>query len=146
MKPLFELDKSRCKKDAAEVVSKDKGNPVKHILYNNSGFPIYQWHIDGDIIKNTDESKCDFIVEIHKTSVIAFFPIELKGKSELNHALDQLKATINKYNLNKKDCEIYPRVVMKGVPTHRTFDSDYRKFKKNYPNLRIDSKLSEDFV
>ncbi len=146
MKPLFDLDKSRCKKDAVEVVSKDKGNPVKHILYNKSGFPIYQWHIDGDIDKSETEDKCDYLVEIHKTSIIAFFPIEFKGKSQLNHALVQLETTINKYNLNRKGYEIYPRVVMKGVSTHGILGSNCRKFKNKYPNLRIDSGLSQDTV
>lgn len=146
MNHLFSSDKSYCKEDASVVVSRDNGNPVKHILYNISGFPVYQWHIDGDIDKNSTENKCDYLLEIHKTSSIAFFPIEIKGKSNLIHALVQLEATINKYNLNRNGCEINPRVVMKGTPAQKTFDSRFRKFKKNYPNLRIDSGLSKDTV
>lgn len=89
----------------SRVISVDKkNNRSKHILLNSSGHTVYQYHLDGGIIKHSPNniSKCDYIIEVDSPKEGHAFFIELKGK-EITRALDQLSGTIKLF-LNPEIC------------------------------------------
>lgn len=127
---LFEERYSKCIINQPIVRSGEKGKC--HYVKNDSGSPIFQYHIDGDIIKNIDIKKCDYIVEVTKDKSIAFI-IELKG-SHLSEAFQQIENTINHFHSKLHSYDIRPRIISKKVNTHSINNSEYRKFKKKYPD------------
>lgn len=141
---LFEKSLSRCKPDAPQVVSKENNN--RHIVERKSQCSVYQYHLDGDILKNSNGKRCDYIVEVVPISGRStVFLIELKG-SDLDTALEQITETIKKYKEKLNAYEIRPRVVLHKVRTHAVNGSNYRRFRNNYPNTIVKESLLIDRV
>lgn len=129
---LFNSDKSCCKPTALTVVSRENKN--SHIVKNNSGCLVYQYHIDGDIIIASQDKRCDYIVEVVRTNnyrPIAFI-IELKG-SDVNKAVDQIKKTIERYKNDLKKYDIKPRIILHKARTQEINSSKLRDLKRKYP-------------
>ena len=87
-----------------------KNNRSKHILSNPSRYTVYQYLLDGGIIKNSpqDIQKCDYIIEVDATNGNQVFLIELKGK-DVTHALDQLAGTVRLF-INPELCKEFQAV------------------------------------
>lgn len=139
---LFNESKSRCDVKQTKVVSGEKGK--FHRVENKSKSPIYQYHIDGDIIRDIKVQKCDYIVEVTKEKPIAFI-IELKG-SHLSEACNQIENTVDYFKILLKPYDIRPRIIIKKVNTHAVNDSKYRSFKKNYPKMELATNEYTDIV
>lgn len=140
---IFDSKYSSCRIDQRTVVSKEKGN--EHILHNHSGYVVYQYRVDGEIMKDSLKERCDFIVEAQKDSDQRAYMIELKG-SDLNKALGQLIKTIEWYKKNLQGYKILPRVVIHRTPTHDIQGAEYRSFKKKYPELMVKNKKMEERI
>lgn len=140
---IFDSRYSCCQLNQKTIVSKEKGN--EHILHNNAGFLVFQYHIDGEIITNSEGERCDFIVEAQEPPVMLAYIIELKG-SDLNKALDQIGATIEAYKERLRGYQILPRVVIHKTSTHDIQGKRYRDFKKIYPRLLVRNRKLEENI
>ena len=79
---------SICDKNAAQIVSKDKGNPQYHKGFNHTAAYVTHYKIDGVVLKSGN--KCDFLLMNENTKTA--YLIELKG-SDLVKAAQQLEST-----------------------------------------------------
>lgn len=132
---LFDKRKSQCAPKQLTIVSKDKkNNNRKHIAHNKNASKIYQYKIDGDIIKTNDICKCDYLLE-NETSATLYF-IELKG-SDLGHATEQIESTIKHFKDTKhindimKNYKINVRIVCHSK-THQLLETKVKKFVQKY--------------
>lgn len=140
---IFDRKYSSCSQYQAVVVSQENGN--KHQLCNDSRVAVYQYHVDGDIIKGNDEKRCDYVVEALTAPRPSAFFIELKG-SDLMDALEQIDVTVSRCEAKLKGYDILPRVVLHKVSTHQIRGSKYRRYKERYPRLAIGTRRYTDFV
>lgn len=138
---------SLCELHQKKIVSKDRGSKPEHIANNIEGCEVYQYRIDGNIIR--EGLRCDFMIWNEKRRDI--YLIELKG-SDLDHALEQLDATDiilrNQYYKDIKNCIINYRVVLNRTPnhTHSLMSNKVKKFKKNHSGSLVykSEKLEEN--
>lgn len=139
---LFDVSKSQCEVNQKIVVCEE--NKVKHITKNpNSCYKVYKYKIDGDIISNAEQGlRCDYIVEVDKEEKKDAFIIELKG-SDVEHAIDQIKATISRYRNKLNSYIIRPRIVYRNN-VHDIKGSKMRQFKREYPLTVYKSNCLED--
>ncbi len=56
---IFDSKYSGCQSDQKIIVSRESGN--EHILYNNTGYTVFQYHVDGGIVKGSTGERCDFM-------------------------------------------------------------------------------------
>lgn len=141
---LFNSDKSKCEPKASIVVSKENKN--SHIINNKSKHSIYQYHIDGDIIQSSKGKRCDYIVEVIKNdnSQPLAFIIELKG-SDVDEAVDQIEATIDRYKGQLKDYDVRPRIILHKARTQEINGSKLRNLSRKYPyTIKKSLKYEED--
>ena len=131
---IFDSKYSACESKQKIVVSRENGN--EHILYNKSGCNIYQYHIDGGIVRDSHGERCDFMVQAELASVVNVYVIELKG-SDLNKAISQILKTIDAYKGQLNRCQILPRVIIHKATTHDIHGKKYRDFKKAYPGTVV---------
>lgn len=141
-KMLFDKSKSSCAESQSIVVSEEKGK--KHRVNNTSRLPIYQYHIDGDIINDLNVQKCDYIVEVTKDKPVAFI-IELKG-SHLSEACNQIISTIERFKHKLNGYNVQPRIIIGKINTHAVNGSEYRRLRKAYPQTRLEVKKCTDTV
>lgn len=139
---LFE-GKSKCETYQKIVISKENRN--EHHVRNESRSCIYQYRIDGDIEKRSTVKKCDYMVEVCNDQKKLAFVIELKG-SDLRTALQQIEATIELFSAQLAGYALCPRIILHRIPTHDIHGSDYRKFKKKYPDIVVKEKKYVDTV
>jgi len=139
---LFEEKYSACDKYQSVVKSSEKGKT--HYLENKSGFPVYQFHIDGGVIQDKDSRKCDFIVEAEMNRLVAYL-IELKG-SHIPEAIEQIESTVSIFRDKLRGYDIKPRIVIKRVNTCYINDSKYRNFKKKYPSVIVKAVTHTDVI
>lgn len=140
---IFDKIYSQCEQKQPIVVSRENGN--EHILQNKSASDVYQFLIDGDIVKGIAEERCDYIVEVENANVHAAYVIELKG-SDLNKAIDQIRKTIQNYAAKLSGCDILPRIIIHKVLTHDVNGKKYRDFKKQYPGMIVKTRKCIDVV
>ncbi len=140
---IFDSGFSICQTNQKTVVSKENGN--SHILHNHAGYSVFQYRVDGGIVKDAAGERCDFIVEVQKPSDRLAYIVELKG-SDLNKALSQIKTTINGFREKLKGYQILPRVVVHKTTTHDIQGKQYRDFKKMYPRLVVKNKKLEENI
>jgi len=85
----------------------------KYILENVRSVNIANYHIDGGVVQNDDEKKCDFLIYVEDDKNIIL--VELKG-TEFSTALKQLYNTVNLFSQQFNGNKIYARIVGKEVP------------------------------
>lgn len=139
---LFDALKSQCATNQKIVVCEENGR--QHITNNSKGdYEVYKYKIDGGIITNAQQgSRCDYIVEANKGDINNAFIIELKG-SDVEQAIEQIKATINRYRSELRSYYIRPRIVYRNN-VHDIKGSKMRQFKKDYPLTVYKTNCLED--
>lgn len=138
---LFAKEKSRCNINQSIVVSSENGKC--HRAINKDVDQVFQFKVDGDIISSSSgEQRCDYILE-NQTKMHAYL-IELKG-SDINHAIDQIRATHRKLKNILSNYEIYPRIVCRSN-THAIRGSKVRTFKNEYINTIIKNNSIEESI
>ncbi len=100
---------SHCDRKAVLITSVDRGS-CKHIARNVNQSDVYQFKIDGEVIKG-DERRCDWLV-INGNAKTAYY-IELKG-SDIEKAIAQLENTYSILKKEMPDYETYYRIVYKS--------------------------------
>lgn len=125
---------SGCDKYQKIIVSKDPGSKPKHIAVNVDDSEVYQYRVDGDLIR--EGKRCDYLV-LNKDKRTVYY-IELKG-SDLETAIEQLENS--ELILNKRfreDLEMYTksfyRVVLNKICTHALDSNKVKRFKRLHPN------------
>lgn len=93
-----------------------KENKKAYILVNDKKILITNFHMDGGIIDDSNQKKCDYLIYIPSTKKIIL--IELKG-AQFSNAIAQILATLDIYNDNLKDCQVFARIIGQGVPNIR---------------------------
>lgn len=115
--------KSLCDKNAAQIVSRDKGNPQYHRGNNPAKAYVTHYQIDGVVIDTG--SRCDWLL-INEDARRAYL-IELKG-SDLVKAAGQLEATEAILRKALTGYKLYYRIVANKCKTQEIMSSAYRKY------------------
>lgn len=138
---------SLCKLNQRIIVSKDKKNSQKHIAYNNDRDEVYQYNVDGNIIR--EGIRCDFLL-MNKTKQHIYY-IELKG-SDIVHALAQIDATEKALKQRFKEeissCnKVSYRIVLNRLGSPRTYSHEARAFlKKHLGDLKYGERVYSDVI
>ena len=114
---------SLCSKYAAEIISKDKGNPQYHRGKNKTGAYVTHYKIDGVVIKTG--SRCDYLL-LNEAARKAYL-IELKG-SDLVRAAEQLEATEHMLRQELSAYKVQYRIIANKCKTQEIRSSIYRKY------------------
>lgn len=120
--PLEKFE-SLCNRNAAQIVSKDKGNPQYHKGNNFEMAYVTHYRIDGIVIRTG--IRCDFLL-INEDRKVAYL-IELKG-SDLERAAEQLKATENKLKRELSGYSLRYRIVANKCRTQAITSTAYKKY------------------
>lgn len=115
--------KSLCSANAAQIVSKDKGNPQYHKGINAGKCNVTHYKIDGVVIK--EGSKCDYML-MNEERRVAYL-IELKG-SDLVKAAKQLEATESALQQELSAYKLQYRIIANKCKTQEIRSSAYRKY------------------
>lgn len=107
------------------IVSKDVGQPRKHIAHNTNSNYVTHYRIDGVVI--TQGNKCDFML-INEDKYIAYL-IELKG-SDLSKAAIQLECTEQALKVDLHNYSIRYRIVASKAKTQAIESTSFRKFRE----------------
>lgn len=110
---------------------------------NNSLDHLSLYHVDGGLIK--EELKCDYLL-LNCEKASAFF-IEIKG-SDLEHAVEQITASINFLKKSLISKSINARIVPTRVNTTQLKSIKYRKLEKLISQLKgsllVQSRVLEE--
>lgn len=132
---IFPEYKSLCKLRQKIIISEERGK--KHIACNKDSNCVYQYHVDGEIIK--DGRKCDYLLENAIKNAIKqeIYLIELKGNN-LDKAISQLESTYNFLQENDllNGYKVKMRVVYKSN-THAVHGIKVNRFKKKFQEVKI---------
>lgn len=138
---MLHPNRSRCHEKKQRIAVQE--NKSKYIANNLNRNTIYLYKIDGDIIpSSTSELRCDYLLE-NETNMDLYF-IELKG-TDLKHAIDQIYATIQRYQYIIQKYTVKPRIVYQSN-THAIQDSKVRKFRKQYKLSIIKTNYIEENI
>lgn len=140
---IFDSQYSKCGIKQKKVVSVEKKN--EHILLNESGWDVYQFHIDGGIVQSSFGERCDYIVEVDMVPKPKAYIIELKG-SDLEKAISQIIVTMNIFKNQLSGYTQLPRIIMRRVPTHEIHGNKYREFKRKFPDAVVNGQSYTDKV
>lgn len=109
-------------------------NKRKYILNNSSGKQVCRIKIDGCVIDEQNQRKCDYLIIASKTEDLDkdnnidyrenLFFVELKGK-DLIGDVEQLTQTIE-YFKPQIIGKIFARIVLSRVPNPRSIETDAR--------------------
>lgn len=118
-------------------------NKRKYIANNVNSDLVYRFKIDGEVINNTTQKRCDYLVE-NETSKNAFF-VELKGV-DIGTACMQILETICLYTDQLREYTIHSRIVCSRVPTPCVNDSKYRRLKSKCKDTKIKERHFEEDI
>lgn len=114
---------SLCGKNAAQIVSRDKGNPQYHKGNNADKAYVTHYQIDGVVIK--EGGRCDYLL-INEDARVAYL-IELKG-SDLVKAAEQIERTERVLKKELSKYQLQYRIVANKCKTQAVASSAYRKY------------------
>ena len=126
---------SCCQNQQRIIVSEERGR--KHRANNVNQSQVNHYHVDGEVITDNREKKCDYLL-INENTSIAYL-IELKGK-RLGIAAEQLENTERLLQNELASYQIKYRIVSSQGQTHKLQDSSYRIF-KNKKKDAVDYKV-----
>ena len=124
---------------AQTIVSRDHGNPQRHIATNAGGRSfVTHYKVDGVIIKTGN--RCDFLLINEDTRIV--YLIELKG-SDLSKAALQLEETEKALKLQlEKYHSIQYRIVANRCNVHQIRNTNFNKYIVKWgANLRYASRV-----
>lgn len=130
-KDILSGHQSLCDKRQKRIVSKEKRS--SHTAVNENRQLVRQYLIDGDVIKDKNAIKCDYLV-LNDEKKTAYF-IELKG-SKVVHAIEQIEETAKRLRLCLPGYQFYYRIVISGSCTHNVNGAAYLRWKNKYRSLQ----------
>lgn len=134
--------RSLCEENAAQVVSKDKGNPQYHKGVNKNKEYVTHYKIDRIVIRQG--SSCDYLL-MNETKKVAYL-IELKG-SDLVKAAKQLEETERALHEELAPYSLQYRIVANKCKTQEIYSSAYRKYQVKWKGRLIQrSGFIEEYI
>lgn len=123
----------QCHEKRKIVSLSDSGSKTTYRLVNDLKKDLVVYHVDGGVIKGSDDPKCDYAIYSYDDILIL---IELKG-ADYNHALEQLEATYKSLVKTKGISlkKIYGRVVLTKARVPDTLSSKETIIKKLFMKL-----------
>ena len=134
-------ENSKCGKNQAIVVSKDKGTRREHRATNpKRQFDLRHYKLDGEVFSQT--TCCDFLLV--NDSMKKAYLIELKGKN-IDDAVEQLEAGERMCKAELQGYSFFYRIVCSKAKTHKIRGNKFRKFQEKCgPRLSMkENTLSE---
>ncbi len=135
---LTSCDEYNCSRQSRCVVSNDtrqlivcKENKKEYRLINDKGLLIINYHMDGGVIDDSNQKKCDYLIYIPSSKKVIL--IELKG-TQFSNAVTQILETLKRYKNNFRGCHVYARIVGQGVPNIHN-DANYITLTKDIRKL-----------
>lgn len=123
---LLTPEKSLCEKNAAIVVSRDRGAQREHRANNpQKAFDLRHYKLDGVLIQQT--KCCDFLL-VNDSRKKAYL-IELKG-GNIDDAVEQLEAGEQKCKEELIGYTFFYRIVCSKAKTHKIQNVKFRKFRE----------------
>lgn len=108
----------------ARIVCEENGRKITFL--NPKGITVTKIQVDGCLIKDQNQNKCDWLV---MANAVEHF-VELKG-ADLSHADKQLSASIERLSTNTKQGDKYALMIVSRVPRAgvnvQTLQAKYRK-------------------
>ena len=132
---------SSINKRASVIVCEE--NKMKYIANNTKFATVYKFKIDGEVIRDKDQKRCDYLVE-NETSKDAYF-VELKG-ADIATAYIQIWHTIRYFNNKLDGYGVHSRIVCSRVSTHDVNGSEYRKLKKECADIKKGSRVLQENI
>lgn len=132
-------EKSKCRTDQKEIVSRDKGSSREHRAINLLRYKVRHYRLDGDLIRG--QTCCDFLL-LNDTGLKAYF-IELKG-SDLDRAVEQLEEGRKIFEAELYGYELLYRAVCSRVKTHKINSRKVRAFKAKHPQFVCKTEYFEE--
>ncbi len=123
---MLERFESSCDERQKIIVSRDTGSKCMHRANNIKRCLVRQYQIDGYVITDPNEKKCDYLI-LNDDKKDAYL-IELKG-TELLHALEQIEQTEKILGRDLSLYEKYYRIVYRAN-THDIHSLKFTKFVK----------------
>ena len=118
-------------------------NRKRYVANNNAHDRVAKYQIDGVVIHNCQEKRCDFLVE-NESTLNAYF-IELKG-TDIRHAYVQIKETICRFASEISGYTRHARVICARVATHNVNSSEYRALKGICPDVQSKTMFFEEDI
>lgn len=137
------IDKSFSHIDINTRIIVCEENNVRYIANNTKIAIVYKFKIDGEVISNSQQKRCDYLVE-NETTRNAYF-VELKG-ADIAKAYLQLRETIHAFADCLSDYYIHCRVVCSKIPTHNINGSEYRNLRKICKDIQQKSRQLEEDI
>lgn len=123
---------SLCSPNAAQITSRDRGNPQYHRGINKGKVYVTHYKIDGTVIKTGN--RCDYLL-MNEEKKVAYL-IELKG-SDLIKASQQLETTAKVLEEELSDYTLQYRIVANKCKTQEIYSSAYRKYQIRWKGKMI---------
>lgn len=136
--------------DKREKVKCEERSKKYTLINTDNRKEIRKYNLDGGIVKNEIGFKaCDNLLIVYDTEMVKAIFVELKG-SDYKHAVEQLKKTIQYFEPQLKNCDIYARIVhTQGVPRIKNSGLQIdleRIVRKNRGNLKAKEKSFEEKI
>lgn len=146
----YDCIKSFDQRAQAVCAEKEKEYRLRNDLNPNKAY-IAVFNVDGGMIVNTDEKKCDYMMVVSDLNKAIVVLIELKGKDykraiqQINEMLGILNAPFKIFN------KVYGRVIfrskrtpnMKNIPQRMEVE---RKFKQLHGDFKMEKDILEESV
>jgi hypothetical protein len=137
------MDYGICSIQSTNKIIPAEEHKRKLIIFNPSGKVVRKIKVDGCVIEKTDPGlRCDYMFEVDesktKTNVKVIY-LELKGEG-VQHAYDQLVATIERFSAIHRDCKKECFIVSSKVPRLTTSVQQLTAMMRN--NKKINAKLT----
>ena len=122
-----------------EIKCTEKGK--SYYYFNDSERKVILHHMDGGVISDSSQKKCDYLLSISNNKDIIAILLELKGK-DIWHALEQISVTLDTFNNYFRKCECtYGRIVLAQTSPKIMADPKVVKLKKKLSRLHGDLKI-----
>ena len=138
---IFDKSFSSIPRNAPCIVCEE--NHQKYVANNPRRSIVYQFRIDGVIITDMTQKRCDYLVENETTRHV--YLVELKG-SDLGAAFMQINSTIDYLSVELNSYTLHARIVCAKVSAPRVNDSRYRQLKRNCSDIRYHSRHLEETI
>lgn len=132
--------KPYCEGKHSVFISKE--NNCTHRGKNASRCAVRQFKIDGDVFKDGDAQRCDFLL-LNDDKQTSYY-IELKG-SDLPKAINQIEHTIAIISPSLPNYKVFRRIVYR-TGTHRIRESIVIQWRKKNRTALIRERLLEEDI
>lgn len=137
---LFQSE-SLCDVQQRIIVCEENG--MKYIAYNVNDSSIFKYQIDGTIVQDNTNKRCDYLVENETKKAV--YLVELKG-CDVSKACEQIESTIIHFSHLLNSYNKHSRIVCSRVATSYINDSHYRSLKRKCQDIIVKTKQYDENI